>query len=103
MLLMDAILSFIHHSSSQSKHYGGVFPTPPPPLQAFQYVARRFLGLRCSDEAFDERWVEAAYIQFAHYPQIAGIFLDEAPDDGSTCDPLDGEGQYNIYYGSGAY
>lgn len=101
--LMSAILGFMHDFSGQPNHYAGGFPTPPPPLQVFQYVARRFLGLRFLDDAFDGEWVEAAHIQFAHYPQISDIFLDEPPDDGSMFDTLDGEGQYNVYYGSGAY
>ncbi|KAJ5199518.1 hypothetical protein N7472_004722 [Penicillium cf. griseofulvum] len=96
---MNIFLEIMYSSSGQPNHYGEEYPTPPPPLQVFQYVSRTFLGLRFSDDAFEDEDVDAAHKLFMHHPLICGIFLDGWPDLIPTLfDTLDGEGEYDAYY-----
>ena len=96
---MNLFLDVMHSSSGQPNHYREEYPTPPPPLQVFQYIFRTFLGLRFSDDAFEEEDVDAAHKLFVHHPLICGIFLDGWPDEvPAFFDTPDGEGEYDAYF-----
>ncbi|CBF73866.1 predicted protein [Aspergillus nidulans FGSC A4] len=96
---MSLFLDIMHSSSGQPNHYADTFPTPPPPLQIFQFISRKFLGLRFSDEAFDVEDIDAAHKLFVHHPTASGIYEDEWPDlIPSIFDTPDGGGEYDAYY-----
>ncbi|KAL4747075.1 hypothetical protein BDW72DRAFT_209879 [Aspergillus terricola var. indicus] len=96
---ISLFLDVMHSSSGQSSHYADSFPTPPPPLQIFQFISRKFLGLRFSDEAFDVEDVDAAHKLFVHHPAASGIYEDEWPDlIPSIFDTPYGGGEYDVYY-----
>jgi hypothetical protein len=73
---MEHVLYVMHTSSGQPNHYGNENWTPPPPLQVFQYIFRTFLGLRFSDDAFEEEYIDATHKMFVHYLEMFRIYLD---------------------------
>ncbi|KAL4897681.1 hypothetical protein BDV59DRAFT_208424 [Aspergillus ambiguus] len=96
---MSLFLDIMHSSSGQPNHYADSFRTPPPPLQIFQFINRKFPGLRFSDEAFDVEDVDAAHTLFVHHPSASGIYEDEWPDlIPSIFDTPNRGGEYDAYY-----
>ncbi|KAL4896946.1 hypothetical protein BDV59DRAFT_169417 [Aspergillus ambiguus] len=96
---MNSFLDVMHWWSGQPNHYSDDLPTPPPPLQVFQFIGRKFLGLRFSDDAFKEGEADATHILFVHHPAICSIYEDEWPYEvPSMFDTPDGGGEYNAYY-----
>lgn len=93
---MNIFLKTMYKFSGQPNHYAEDSPTPPPPLQVFQFTARKFLGLRFSDDAFQ---VEEESI--VNLPLACGIYVDEWPEPEHVplvFDTPDGGGEYDAYY-----
>ncbi|PWY70311.1 hypothetical protein BO94DRAFT_569526 [Aspergillus sclerotioniger CBS 115572] len=76
-----AILNNMHAFSGQPNTYGESYPTPPPPLQIFQYIFRTHMGLRFIDFAFEEDGIDSTHRLFVHHPSISRIFVDGWPEE----------------------
>ncbi|KAL4806052.1 hypothetical protein BDV18DRAFT_160122 [Aspergillus unguis] len=69
---LDAIPAIVHDQSGQPNFHGPMCPAPPHPLQFFQYVYRKYLGLRFSKTAFEQ----SKYAGFPNWVLNANIFSD---------------------------
>ncbi|KAJ5159569.1 uncharacterized protein N7482_006573 [Penicillium canariense] len=96
--LMNRILEIMHSFSGQPNHYDEQYPTPPPPLQIFQYILRKYLGLRFSEDAFEREDLDAPHHLFVHHLEMGQLFLDGWPQVVPTLFDLDDGTEYEAYY-----
>jgi hypothetical protein len=52
--LLDLLLDSVFWESGQPNYYSSTFPVPPPPLQFFHYIYRKYLGMRFASNAFEQ-------------------------------------------------
>ncbi|RDW68768.1 uncharacterized protein DSM5745_08528 [Aspergillus mulundensis] len=86
---MRSILYTMHSYSEQPNHWAEgpgseLYPTPPPPIQIFQYMLRKYLGCRFAGEAFDDDLdrEDVSYIHLKTNPFVSEVFLHRWPDAG---------------------
>ncbi|KAJ5218404.1 uncharacterized protein N7498_000503 [Penicillium cinerascens] len=95
---MNRILEIMHSFSGQPSHYKEQYPTPPPPMQIFQDILRKYLGLRFSDDAFEVEDLDAPDHLFVHYQEMGHLFLDRWPELVPSLFDLDDGTEYEAYY-----
>ena len=96
--LMSRILEIMHAFSGQPNHYKERYPTPPPPLQVFQYILRKHLGLRFSEDAFEPEDLDAPHHLFVHHLDMGHLLLDGWPEEVPPLFDLDDGIEYEAYY-----
>ncbi|KAL5355150.1 hypothetical protein BJX96DRAFT_170395 [Aspergillus floccosus] len=101
---LELNLSGLYSYSGQPNHYGQDMPTPRPPLQIFQFIFRKYLGLRFSDVAFSQEFsTTIPYRLFLcgedsgqiYFEGKAAFWPDGAMD---ILDIPDGNGDYEPYF-----
>ncbi|KAF9894254.1 hypothetical protein FE257_007756 [Aspergillus nanangensis] len=70
------ILFILQQDSGQPNEYEPGLPTPPPPLQIFQFIWRRYLGLRFTHDAFDPYYNEATHKVLVFDPDSYALYLN---------------------------
>jgi hypothetical protein len=95
---MSRILEIMRAFSGQPNHYKEQYPTPPPPLQIFQYILRKYLGLRFSEDAFEPEDLDAPHHLFVHHLEMGHLLLDGWPEVVPTLFDLDDGTEYEAYY-----
>jgi hypothetical protein len=103
---VEEVLDCMYGSSGQLNTYGNDLRAPFPPLQVFQFIARRYLGLRFMENAFAYE-VGAPYEWFTTHPNTGQIYLGIWPERASSgwpgrlepmFDIVDGEREYVAYF-----
>ena len=97
------ILSDLHLVSGQPNTYGDDRPTPHPPLQIFQFISRKFLGLRFAEDAFcnGSHWDDSPHRMFVGALQCGEIYLEDdytLLEGASLMFATPEEGEYKAYY-----
>jgi hypothetical protein len=103
---LDEVLNLMHESSGQPNVYAEDQCAPYPPLQIFQFIARRYLGLRFMKNAFALE-VGATEDWFVSHLNTGNIYLGIWPERVPSgwprelppmFDIVDGEREYVAYY-----
>ncbi|KAL4937113.1 hypothetical protein BDV06DRAFT_203611 [Aspergillus oleicola] len=69
---LDILLDLVFRESGQPNYYDTTCPAPAPPLQFFEYMYRKYLGLRFSKSAFEE----SKYAPYPRWVSDANVFFD---------------------------
>ncbi|KAJ6010155.1 hypothetical protein N7499_004442 [Penicillium canescens] len=95
---MSRILEIMRAFSGQPNHYKEQYPIPPPPVQIFQYILRKYLGLRFSEDAFESEDLDAPHHLFVHHLEMGHLLLDGWREVVPTLFDLDDGTEYEAYY-----
>ncbi|KAG2414762.1 hypothetical protein HFD88_005950 [Aspergillus terreus] len=103
---LEEVLDCMYESSGQPNTYENNLRAPFPPLQIFQFIARRYLGLRFMKNAFEIE-VGAPDDWFISHPNTGQIYLGIWPERGRSgwpgrlepmFDVVDSEREYLPYF-----
>jgi hypothetical protein len=103
---LDEVLNLIYEFSGQPNVYAEDLCAPYPPLQIFQFIARRYLGLRFMKNAFAME-VGSTDDWFVSHQNSGKIYLGIWPERDPSgwprelppmFDIVDGEKEYVAYY-----
>ncbi|KAF9891693.1 hypothetical protein FE257_003705 [Aspergillus nanangensis] len=106
---LEEVLDYMYGSSGQPNTYADDLRAPFPPLQIFQFIARRYLGLRFMDNAFGYD-AGAPSDCFVSHPNTGQIYLGIWPERARSgwlggpggpepmFDVIDGEREYLPYF-----
>lgn len=67
----------MYHISGRPNEYADGCPTPHPPLQIFEFILRRFLGIRFSDDPFSEVRTDLRSELFLSAKESKDIFTED--------------------------
>lgn len=96
---LHLILQLMQDSSGQPNVYDYDCPTPMPPLQVFQFIARKYLGLRIAEDSCQIDGEYAAHEKLVRDPGMATVFTDNWPVEIPTFfDSVDGAGNYEAFF-----
>jgi len=96
--MANFILEIRRSFSGQLNYSGKQCPTLPSSLEIFQYIFRKYLRLRFSEDAFEVEDLNAQHYTFAHHLEIGHLFLDRCPEVIPSLFNLYNGAEYEVYY-----